>query len=1427
MPDTNSPGYLHLKLLGPPSLSIDNEEIFGFRSAKAQALLYYLAATSKSHRRSFLANLFWPDVSEAKANSSLRVTLSSLRKQIPEHLDIDRQSVSLNANRVWVDTQQFTQLLQKVDDPALTMQQNQTAVSLYTGDFLDGFCVDDAPEFEQWVTTTREYFQQRIIHVLMDLARWHAVNGDPAASLATLSRLLSLAPGNEAAHRLMMQVLANTGQRAAAILQFDTLRHYLAEELGVDPEPETMALYAQLLEGENIDERPGELQVPGFDAPPRPRSEPARDDAIDWGDMPGRTPLHGRTHQLTDLTNRLISERCTLVVISGIGGVGKTALAAELTHHMAELPASSAGFTRIIWRSLLNAPRLSALLDDWLRILAPSPLARLPEELDVKLGLLFAELDQQRVLLVLDNVESIMASGEQTGGFCNGFDEYRQLLARMAFGRHQSCLLLTTREIPIGVERLTAEYSHVYDLALTGLSAEQGTELLLERQVKGERETLRLLVDHYSGNPLALKLVAATVSDLYGGDVDAFLRDDAVVFDDIRTVLDQHFDRLSELGRDLLVWLAINREPVGFDELQDDLVVPAARRELLETLRALKRTSLLQEVAPKDAVTDRNDAKGPRITLHNVVMEYIEDRLISTFQAELKEHRPGYFHRYALCKVGAPEYVQDMQRRLFLTPLARWLIRHEGAAGIRRRLRRLLDDARQDAALVRGYIGANVIHLMLHLASELQHEDFSSLSLRQADLRTASLIDVNLQNAELSSTRFANSFGIVSSVAVSPDGQFLAAGAGHTVVVWRLQTLKPYSIFEGHLDNIAAIAFAPDGQRLVSADYGDSIFIWDVAAAGQRVNRFEVQAGNLCSIAFSPDGEMLAGGYSGHIVVWNWRRGEQVATLMTKERVTRIAFASSTELLACTGYQGEIQFWDVTKQKLVDTMRNSNIKRVTNAMLIIGRSLIFTSGDEAINLWDRHSRKLIATLDEHNGWVRALAVSPQEEYLASSRADGTLTIWDLHSRRPIRVLSGHQGEVRALTFTPDGQHLISGGYDETVRIWDFRRGLEQKRLQGHLRWADRLDFSPDGQTLAGSTLNGMVYLWCAQDLKLLHILHSHKAAVRAVAFSPDSQLLATGSDDGYVHLWDVQSGAPRHVLQGHDRFVRAVAFDHRGRFLASGSHDNTIGLWDVATGRLVQKLANASASIMHGMVFHPHNDLLAYGDTSNRVHLYRVEAGEVIASVAMDSQSSVLAFSSLGQYLACGAYDGSVMIWEMVSENSDINLVERHRIHPSTQCIWRLLFNPDDSLIAWNGETREIYLASVTDGQLLYEVPGNHSTTCIAFSGEGQSLLADGSGLDMYVYNARTDKAIDNLTGHTSTLTSIVTNPVSSTIASSDVEGVVKLWDVTSGASLASSWVSGPYQGMNITGTTGLTRDQRQALIALGALDSAGCRPEL
>ena len=171
---------------------------------------------------------------------------------------------------------------------------------------------------------------------------------------------------------------------------------------------------------------------------------------------------------------------------------------------------------------------------------------RCPNTVDGQLALLLDCLRQRRCLLVLDNLESILQA-DGSGEMRPDYAGYAQLLQWVVEQQHQSCLMLTSRERPHGLARWERDTPLVRSLALEGLDSRAGAAMLNARGLTSQQADASALVTHYSGNPLALKLVAQTVQELFAGDIGAFLAVDAPIFDDIRTVLDQQFARLTPL----------------------------------------------------------------------------------------------------------------------------------------------------------------------------------------------------------------------------------------------------------------------------------------------------------------------------------------------------------------------------------------------------------------------------------------------------------------------------------------------------------------------------------------------------------------------------------------------------------------------------------------------------------------------------------------------------------------------------------------------------------------------------------------------------------------------------------------------------------------------------------------------------------------
>src|SRR5579864_6809671 len=178
-------------------------------------------------------------------------------------------------------------------------------------------------------------------------------------------------------------------------------------------------------------------------------------------------------------------------------------------------------------------------------MLAPQPLWEVPTSLERRLGLLLEYLRDQRALLVLDNLEVLLEEGEGTGRMRAGYEDYGRLLRRVAETAHHSCLLLTSREKPRDLAALEGSRTPVRSLRLEGLDAHASGQLLEERELVGSAPGRERLVEEYGGNPLALKIVAQTIVELFNGELAPFLEQGELIFGGVRELLGEQFVRLS------------------------------------------------------------------------------------------------------------------------------------------------------------------------------------------------------------------------------------------------------------------------------------------------------------------------------------------------------------------------------------------------------------------------------------------------------------------------------------------------------------------------------------------------------------------------------------------------------------------------------------------------------------------------------------------------------------------------------------------------------------------------------------------------------------------------------------------------------------------------------------------------------------------
>ena len=356
----------------------------------------------------------------------------------------------------------------------------------------------------------------------------------------------------------------------------------------------------------------------------------------DWGEAIDVSSFYGRNQELAQIQEWIVKDNCRLVLLLGMGGIGKTGLSVKLAEQI-----SQENFDYVIWRSLHLSPSLDVILKQILQIVSPEPQAIISDSIEENISLLIDCLRSSRCLIVLDALDSILCNGgvEEVVDYPNlttdildetnnlgydaaqisyrpGYEVYGELIRRLGDSQHQSSLLLTSREKPQEIAILAGQTLPVRCLKINGLNHKESVEILKSKGLKriNNKESERL-IDCYAGNPLFLKLVATTIQELFNGNIYEFLEQRTVVFGDIRAVLDQQFNRLSNLEKQIMYWLALNQDFVSVRKLQKDILLRVSQRLILEAIESLQRRSLIIR-------------QESNFYLAPVIIEYVGERLI-------------------------------------------------------------------------------------------------------------------------------------------------------------------------------------------------------------------------------------------------------------------------------------------------------------------------------------------------------------------------------------------------------------------------------------------------------------------------------------------------------------------------------------------------------------------------------------------------------------------------------------------------------------------------------------------------------------------------------------------------------------------------------------------------------------------------------
>jgi WD40 repeat protein len=1282
---------------------------------------------------------------------------------------ITRDTVVINPEaQVWLDAAELEAKLAEAQDPAVRITpemaaQIEEAVDLYRGDFLRGFYVRDSAAFEDWMGRERERFHRLVVGALPRLVAHCLEVGDYPAGMRHAARLLELDPLMEDAHRQMMRLLAYSGQRGAALEQYETCRAILERELGVEPVAETTALYEHIVAGKVGP--PAAVLAEEEEIPPAPGEPPFK--GLQFFDVADADLFFGREMLTARLVERLREER--LLAVVGASGSGKSSLvraglvpALQRGQPLADgtqLPQGSErwevhiltptahpleALALSLTRGADSAQATTTLTDD---------LAADPRSLHVHVRKRIAR--GNRLLLVVDQFEELFAlcrdaeerrafvdnlltaADPQVGGptvvvltlradfyhHCAQYDNLRE-----ALGNYQEYIgSMTPQELRRAIEEPARQNDWEFEPGLVGLllhdvGDEPGALPLLSHallETWKRRRGRMMTLSGYTGAGRVQSAIAQSAEAIYQG-----------LEEHEQAIARSIFLRLTELGEGT----QDTRRQAGLDELVTRPDEATAVEGVLSTLVEARLVTAEEETV--------------QVAHEALIREW------PTLREWLDEDREGLrVHRHLT------EAAQEWQRmgrdpgELYrggrLAQASEWASAHSEALN----------------PLEREFLAAS--------EDWAQRREAEREAQRQRELEAArKLAEAERQRAEERER---------SAVGMRRRARYLAGAlviAGALAIVAFLLSQRASRNAET-AESERAVA---EAARVQEAAQRATAQASQAQEAAQRVVAETAQAQEAEQRAVAEVARVEAD-EQGEEALRQASIGLGAQALLALEGVS----SESAVLLALEALENYPYTWQA-ERALGMAVLGSRVRmilqhedRVNCARWSPDGTRILTAGfdDTEIKVWDATTGEELLALSDPEDVVMIAAWSPSGDRILAGSWDGMVGVWDAITGEELLQIAGHSDMVNSASWAPDGTRFLTTSDDGLTKIWDAITS-EMLMVIESPSWVQTGVWSPLGDRILTGSGDGIARVWDAVTGDLLLTLSGHTAAVWEAAWSPDGSRIATGSSDYTVKVWDATTGAEIFTLSGHTMGLLAVAWSPDGSRILTGSDDNDVKVWDATTGEEIITLSGHTGWPM-GVAWSPSDDRILTASWDGTVKVWDLDPAFLTIAGAPGNGRRV-AWSPQGDQIAQAFSDGTAKVWDVVT-GEELLTLSGHDEGIVLSAIWspsgdRILTSSheDGTAKVWNADT----------GDLLFTLPGHWSAFYALWSPDGSRIVTGGEDEEgtAKVWDADTGQLLLTLAGHEEEYNVVYNaawSPDGARIVTGDWQGNARIWNAATG----------------------------------------------
>ena len=572
------------------------------------------------------------------------------------------------------------------------------------------------------------------------------------------------------------------------------------------------------------------------------------------------------------------------------------------------------------------------------------------------------------------------------------------------------------------------------------------------------------------------------------------------------------------------------------------------------------------------------------------------------------------------------------------------------------------------------------------------------------------------------------------------------------------------------------VTFSPDGKFIAAA--GDNldrtITLWD-AATGWQVGHITQDEYGVRALAFSPDGKRLVSASDrGTVSQWDVDTQEEVQRFTTDHIFYCASVRPDGQGLATVGYPGMIHLWELPDGKETTPFQTGEIDHHTLVVFSPDGNHLFSATHRVVHLWEVATGKEIREFRGYEKDIASLALSPDGTVLATGGNDGTVRLWDVATGEELQRLTDHEIAGEAVAFSPDGKTVASCAYG-SVYLWDTVTGTQLRRFAAGPDGCFSIAFSPDGRTLAAGGKWHILQVWEIATGRERFGFAGHVSPVSSVAFAPDGKVLASGGFDSTVRLWDVCTS--RELFRHEDeKWVKSVAFSPDGATLVAGC-ETGVACWNMlAPGGQARHLDDAIPTMV--VAFSRDGTVLASATNRNLyVQVTGVDEKPRSLDPPGDSRIRTMALSPDGKWLAAGLYGGHENYCAAVYD-----LVTETLVHDVQNEEWGALmtFSPDGKMLvfthrdgtlrSWDPETGEVLRCSDTLAVSPYS---------LAFAPDGQTLaLGNGDG-SIALWDVAGWKESRRFEGHQGAVRAVAFSPDGKLLVSGSDDTTILLWDVT------------------------------------------------